>query len=165
VNPYRTVRASKQQDVDEPPGRRTSIGESNRATRRIEARTALPPRREEDEERHMARGSVNFPALALASVVALGVTLGVPAAMEHHATAPDVLASAQARMLVAAPHTDGNAGAVAAAPAGTAPVLAAASTVDVDGVAIAPGTIRIEVVAQRRPIARWWSALMHDSTT
>jgi hypothetical protein len=43
--------------------------------------------------------------------------------------------------------------------------MLAASAVDVDGVAIAPGTIRIEVVAQRRPIARWWSALMHDSTT
>jgi hypothetical protein len=164
VNPHRTVRASKQQDVDEPPGRRTPIGESNRATRRIEARTALPPQREEDEERHMARGSVNLPALALASVVALGVTLGVPAAMEHHATAPDVIASAQARMLVTAPHTDGHPATVAPSPAGTTRVLAA-STVDVDGVAIAPGTIRIDVVAQRRPVARWWSALMHDSTT
>jgi hypothetical protein len=30
---------------------------------------------------------------------------------------------------------------------------------------MAPGTIRVEVVAQKRPAGRWWSALVHLPTT
>lgn len=82
------------------------------------------------------RRSVHLPALALATLTALAVTLGVPAAMQHAAApAPVVAATTQA-----VPHTDA------------------------DTIAVAPGTIRIEVVAQRRAPGKW-SALMHWPTT
>jgi hypothetical protein len=89
------------------------------------------------QEPHMyPRRSVHLPALALATLTALAVTFGVPAAMEHaSAHAPVLSATAQAM-----PHTDG------------------------DTIAVAPGTIRIEVVAQR-PARSKWSALMHWPTT
>jgi hypothetical protein len=89
------------------------------------------------QEPHMyPRRSVHLPALALATLTALAVTFGVPAAMEH-AAAP---APAMAATTRAMPHTGGGA------------------------IAVAPGTIRIEVVAQR-PARGKWSALMHWPTT
>jgi hypothetical protein len=90
------------------------------------------------------RRKVHLPALAMACVVALGVTLGVPLAMQQHAGDAAALAAA-------APHTDGRTPAVVVATR--------------DDAVMAPGTIRIEVVAQKRPTSRWWSSLVHLPTT
>lgn len=89
------------------------------------------------------RRKVHLPALAMACAVALGVTLGVPLAMEQRAGV--------AALAAAAPHTDGR-----------APVVAAAAR---DDTVMATGTIRVEVVAQKRPTSRWWSSLVHLPTT
>jgi hypothetical protein len=59
-------------------------------------------RRTSIKERHKyQRRKVHLPALAMACVVALGVTMGVPLAMQHAGTG-EVLARS-------APHTDGRA--------------------------------------------------------
>jgi hypothetical protein len=79
------------------------------------------------------QGRVNFPALGMATAVALAVTLGVPAAMQF--TAPHV-------------------GSVTA-------VEARALPSDVTQVAIQPGTIEVIAVRERSTISRWLSFANH----